>query len=134
VTRKITAAAASIGAGSRERLALGNLAVRRDWGWAPEYVEAMWRMLQCDQPDDFVVASGVAHSLEEFVATAFLNVGLDWRDHVDCDSSLVRSSDITYSVGDPAKVAEVLDRHSTVKLPEIVERMMRAEQEGAGAV
>src|SRR5213079_3336902 len=63
VTRKITAAAASIGAGSRGRLALGNLAIRRDWGWAPEYVEAMWRMLQCDQPDDFVVASGVAHSL-----------------------------------------------------------------------
>jgi GDPmannose 4,6-dehydratase len=134
VTRKITAAAANIGAGSRERLALGNLAIRRDWGWAPEYVEAMWRMLQCDQPDDFVVASGVAHSLEEFVATAFLNVGLDWRDHVEYDASLVRSSDIMYSLGDPTKVAQMLDWHSTVKLPAIVERMIRAEQERAATV
>jgi GDPmannose 4,6-dehydratase len=65
VTRKVAAAAARIGAGSRERLALGNLSIRRDWGWAPNYVEAMWKMLQCDQPDDFVVASGVAHSLED---------------------------------------------------------------------
>jgi GDPmannose 4,6-dehydratase len=64
VTRKVAAAAARIGAGSRERLALGNLLIRRDWGWAPDYIEAMWKMLQCDQPDDFVVASGVAHSLE----------------------------------------------------------------------
>src|SRR5262249_805219 len=67
VTRKVTTAAARIRAGSRERLALGNLSIRRDWGWAPDYVNAMWRMLQCDQPDDYVVASGVAHSLEEFV-------------------------------------------------------------------
>ena len=91
-------------------------------------------MLQCDQPDDFVVASGGAHSLEEFVATAFLNIGLDWRDHVDYDSSLVRSSDIMYSLGDPTKVAHVLDWRCSVKLPEIVERMIRAEQQGAGAV
>jgi GDPmannose 4,6-dehydratase len=93
----------------------------------------MWRMLQCDQPDDFVVASGVAHSLEEFVATAFLDVGLDWRDHVDYDSSLVRSSDIMYSLGDPKRVARVLDWRSAVKLPEIVERMIRAEQDRAGS-
>ena len=100
VTRKITAAAARIGAGSRERLALGNLSIHRDWGWAPDYVEAMWRMLQRDQPDDFVVASGVAHSLEELVAMAFAEIGLNWRDHVDYDSSLVRSSDIMCSLGD----------------------------------
>jgi GDPmannose 4,6-dehydratase len=134
VTRKITAAAARLGAGSRGRLALGNLSIHRDWGWAPHYVEAMWRMLQCDQPDDFVVASGVAHSLEEFVATAFLEVGLNWRDHVDYDSSLVRPSDIMYSLGDPTKAAQVLDWRPTVKLPEIVARMIRAEQEGAGTV
>jgi GDPmannose 4,6-dehydratase len=134
VTRKITVAAARIGAGSGERLALGNLAIRRDWGWAPEYVGAMWKMLQCDQPDDFVVASGAAHSLEEFVATAFLNVGLDWRNHVDYDSSLVRSSDIMYSRGDPIKVAQVLDWRSTVKLPEIVERMIRAEQDRGDSI
>jgi GDPmannose 4,6-dehydratase len=133
VTRKITAAAANIGAGSGERLALGNLSIRRDWGWAPEYVEAMWSMLQQDEPDNFVVASGVAHSLEEFVATAFLKVGLDWRDHVDHDPSLVRSSEITYSLGDPTKVAQLLNWRSSVKFPEIVARMIRAEQERAGS-
>jgi GDPmannose 4,6-dehydratase len=134
VTRKITAAAARIGAGSRARLALGNLSIRRDWGWAPDYVEAMWRMLQCEQPDDFVVASGVAHSLEEFVAAAFLEVGLDWRDHVDHDSSLVRYSDIMYSIGDATKAAKVLGWRPRVKMPEIVARMIRAEKEGAGTV
>ena len=97
VSRKIAAAAARIGAGSPERLALGNLSIRRDWGWAPEYVEAMWRMLQCDQPDDFVVASGVAHSLEEFVAAAFREVGLDWRDHVV--ARMVRADQETATLG-----------------------------------
>src|SRR5204862_8222872 len=134
VTRKGTAAAAKSAAGKRERLALGNLAIRRDWGWAPEYVEAMWRMLQRDQPDDVVVASGVAHSLEEFVASAFLEVSLNWQDHIDYDPALVRSSDIMYSLGDPSNAAEALDWRPTVKLSEIVARMIRAEQEGAGAV
>jgi GDPmannose 4,6-dehydratase len=134
VTRKITAAAARIGAGSRERLALGNLSIRRDWGWAPDYVEAMWKMLQREQPDDLVVASGVAHSLEEFVATAFVEVGLNWCDHVDYDASLVRSSDSMCSLGDPAKAAQALDWRPTVKLREIVARMVRAEREGANSV
>jgi GDPmannose 4,6-dehydratase len=134
VTRKVTAAAARIGAGSRERLALGNLSIRRDWGWAPDYVEAMWRMLECDQPDDFVIATGVAHSLEELVAMTFAEVGLNWRDHVDYDSSLARSSDIMCSLGDPSKAAQILDWRSTVKLPETVARMVRAEREGAASV
>jgi len=133
VTRKITAAAARIGAGSRDRLALGNLSIRRDWGWAPDYVEAMFRMLQCERPDDFVIASGVAYSLEEFVAAAFLEVGLDWRDHVDYDPSLVRSSEIMYSLGDPAKAAQMLHWRPTVRMPEIVTRMVRAERETAKA-
>ena len=90
----------------------------------------MWRMLQCDQLDDFVVASGVAHSLEEFVATAFAAVGLNWQDYVDYDSSLLRSSDIMYSLGDPSKAARVLRWRSTVKLPEIVARMVHAEHRG----
>src|SRR5215475_6409240 len=132
VTRKTTAAAARISAGSQERLALGNLSIRRDWGWAPDYVEAMWRMLQCDQPDDFVVASGVAHSLEQFVAAAFREVGLDWREHVDYDPSLVRSSDIMYSVGDPTKAAQILGWRPTVGMPEIVTRMVHAERDMAG--
>jgi GDPmannose 4,6-dehydratase len=134
VSRKITAAAARIGDGSRTRLALGNLSICRDWGWAPDYVEAMWKMLQCDQPDDFVIASGVAHSLEEFVATAFAAVGLNWRDHVDYDSSLVRSSEIMCSLGDPSKAAQMLHWRPTVNLPEIVARMVRAEREGADSV
>src|SRR5260370_109496 len=108
--------------------------IRRYWGWAPHYVEAMWQMLQCDQPDDFVVASGAAHSIEEFVSTAFAEVGLNWRDRVDYDSSLVRPSDIMCSFGDPTKAAHLLDWRPTVKLPEIVARMMRAEQEGPAAV
>jgi GDPmannose 4,6-dehydratase len=134
VTRKVTAAAARIGAGSRERLALGTLSIRRDWGWAPDYVEAMWRMLQCDQPDDFVVASGVAHSLEELVAMAFAEAGLNWRDHVDYDSSLARSSDIMCSLGDPSKAAQILRWRPTIKLPEIMARMVRAERQGAASV
>src|SRR6266446_5147880 len=132
VTRKITRAAAKIAAGSAARLALGNLSIRRDGGWAPDYVEAMWRMLQCDQPDDFVVASGVAHSLEQFVAAAFLELDLDWRDHVDYDPSLVRSSDIMYSVADPTKAAQILGWRPTVRMPEIVARMVRAERDIAG--
>jgi GDPmannose 4,6-dehydratase len=115
-------------------LHLGNLSIRRDWGWAPDYVEAMWKMLQCNQPDDFVVASGVGHSLEEFVATAFAAISLNWRDHVDYDPSLVRSSDIMYSLGDPSKASQILDWRSTVKLPEIVARMVQAERDGADGV
>jgi GDPmannose 4,6-dehydratase len=130
-TRKITSAAARISAGSRERLALGNLSIYRDWGWAPDYVEAMWKMLQCDEPDDYVVASGVAHSLEEFVTLAFAEVGLNWREHVDYDSSLIRPNDVLYSLGDSTKAQKVLCWNSAVKFPEIVARMIRAEQSGA---
>jgi GDPmannose 4,6-dehydratase len=134
VTRKITRAAASIAAGSRERLALGNLTIRRDWGWAPDYVEAMWKMLQRDAPEDFVIASGTAHSLEEFVATAFDKVGLNWRDHVDHDPSLARPSDISVSLGDATKAARLLDWRPTMTFAEIVARMISAEKEPGGKV
>jgi GDPmannose 4,6-dehydratase len=89
-------------------------------------------MLQCDRPDDIVIASGVAHSLEEFVAMAFAAVGLNWQDHVAYDSSLVRPSEIMYSLGYPSKAAQVLHWSSTVKLPEIVARMVRAERKDVG--
>jgi GDPmannose 4,6-dehydratase len=134
VTRKITQAAAGIARGSQERLALGNLAIRRDWGWAPDYVEAMWRMLQRDEPDDIVIATGVAHSLEDFVAIAFAEVGLDWRNHVEHDPALARPSDLLYSLGDPSKAAKELDWRPTVEFPDIVMRMVRAESAGAAAV
>jgi GDPmannose 4,6-dehydratase len=130
VSRKITAAVARIGAGSQERLTLGDLSIRRDWGWAPDYVEAMWKMLQHDEPGDFVVATGVAHSLEDFVAAAFAGVGLDWRDRVDFDASLGRPSDIAFSLGDPTKAARVLGWRPTVGFAEIVAHMIRAEREG----
>jgi GDPmannose 4,6-dehydratase len=133
VTRKITAAASRIAQGSGERLALGDLSVRRDWGWAPDYVEAMWLMLQQATADDFVIASGVSHSLEEFVEGAFTEVALNWRDYVDHDSSLQRPSDIACSLGDPAKAQKALNWRSKVKFSEIIARMIRAEREGVAA-
>ena len=134
VTRKITAAAARIAAGSKERLALGNISIQRDWGWAPEYADAMWRMLQSEDAEDFVIASGVAHSLEQFAAAAFAEAGLDWQEHVDFDAGLQRPSDISHSVGDPSKAARVLGWRTHVGFDEIVARMVRAEREGAAAV
>jgi GDPmannose 4,6-dehydratase len=134
VTRKITTAAARIAGGSKERLALGNISIQRDWGWAPDYADAMWRMLQGDSADDFVIASGVAHSLEQFAAAAFAEVDLDWQDHVDFDAGLQRPSDISHSLGDPSKAAAVLDWRPRVDFKEIIARMVRGEREGAGAV
>jgi GDPmannose 4,6-dehydratase len=133
VTRKITAAAARIASGSGERLTLGNLAITRDWGWAPEYVEAMWRMLQRESPDDFVIASGASHTLEEFVASAFEMVKLDWREHVDFDPMLTRPNDITCSLGDPTKAERLLAWRSQISFQEIVRRMVCAEREGTEA-
>jgi GDPmannose 4,6-dehydratase len=134
VTRKIIAAAARIAGGSRERLALGDLTVRRDWGWAPDYVEAMWLMLQQPRADDFVIASGSAHALADFAARAFSEVGLDWRDHIDHDATLRRPSDIACSRGDASKAATVLDWRPRVDFTGIIQRMLRAEREGARAV
>ena len=106
VTAKIVAAARRIADGSRESLELGNIQVKRDWGWAPEYVEAMWLMLQGERAEDYVVATGRCNSLEEFVSAAFDHVGLDWRDHVITRPFLRRPTDILIGVGDPTK-AEV---------------------------
>src|SRR5947209_15574822 len=108
VTRKITAAAARIGAGSRERLALGNLSIRRDWGWAPEYVEAMWRMLQQEQPNDFAICTGETNPLSVFVEEAFAAVGLRASEHVDQDPALFRPSDIRISSGNPERAKALL--------------------------
>jgi GDPmannose 4,6-dehydratase len=134
VTRKITITVARIAKGSKGRLALGDLSVRRDWGWVPDYVEAMWAMNQYRPPDDFVIASGASHSLQEFAATAFETVGLDWRAYVDYDVSLKRPSDIPASSGDPAKAKELLGWETRVQFIEIIARMIRAEWEGPAAV
>ncbi|HVT44391.1 MAG TPA: GDP-mannose 4,6-dehydratase [Thermoanaerobaculia bacterium] len=103
VTMKIVAAAKRIAAGSSEKLELGNLDIRRDWGYAPEYVDAMWRMLQQETPDDFVIATGEAHTLRDWVETVFGRLDLDWREHVVINPDLFRPSEILYSRGDASK-------------------------------
>ena len=127
VTRKIVAGACRIARGSGERLELGNLGIRRDWGWAPEYVDAMWRMLQQPRPDDYVVATGETHSLEEFLEAAFRAVDLEWRDHVDVNPAFFRPADLPENRGDPAKAREVLGWEARTLMPEVVGRMVAAE-------
>jgi GDPmannose 4,6-dehydratase len=127
VTRKIVSAACRIAAGFREKLQLGNIAIQRDWGWAPEYVEAMWRMVQLAQPDDFVIATGESHSLEDFVATAFTQVGLDWRDHVVIDPGLFRPTEIAISRGNPRKARETFGWQAQYKMKEVVALMVKDE-------
>ncbi len=133
VTRKIVAAASRIARGSRERLRLGNVHVKRDWGWAPEYVDAMWRMLQQDRPDDYVIATGETRSLEEFVGAAFAAVGLDPREHVDVDPNLYRPADIEGNYANAEKAARVLGWRATVKMDAAVKMMVAAEMERPGA-
>lgn len=127
VTRKITAAAYRIAQGSGEKLRLGRLDIVRDWGWAPEYVEAMWFMLQQKTPDDFIVATGEAHSLEDFVSVAFETCGLNWRDHVVSDPSLCRPTDNAWSQGNPAKANDLLGWQSRVRMRELVSMLVKAE-------
>jgi GDPmannose 4,6-dehydratase len=127
VTRKIVSTACRIANGAKERLTLGRLDIVRDWGWAPEYVEVMWRMLQAEVPDDYVIATGQSHTLADFVSLAFENVGLDWREHVDSDSSLHRPLDITRSAGDPSKAHHLLGWSASTGLAEVVARLVSAE-------
>jgi GDPmannose 4,6-dehydratase len=130
VTQKIVAAARRIAAGSREKLPLGNLQVRRDWGWAPEYVRAMYLMLQQDEPDDYVVATGQAHSLEEFAAAAFAELDLDWREHCAFDETLLRPTDIGAGLGNPAKAKRILGWEARYTMPDVVRAMVRARTTG----
>ncbi len=108
VTRKISRAAGRIKVGLQEKLQLGNLSVRRDWGYAGDYVEAMWLMLQQDAPDDYVIATGETHSVQDFVSEVFDFLGLDWREHVEIDRSLFRPSDVDEVRGDASKARRVL--------------------------
>lgn len=123
VTKKIVSAACRIARGSKEKLILGRLDIVRDWGWAPEYVEAMWRMLQQDKPDDFIIATGEAYSLEFFVKEAFAIHGLDWKNHVETDAGNFRPTDISWSCGNPQKAFEVLGWKAQTKLPDIIRKM-----------
>lgn len=128
VTRKIVSAACRIASGSEERLSLGRLDIVRDWGWSRDFVDAMWRMLQQNEPNDYVIATGMSNTLESFVATAFAQVGLDWRPHVDIDSSLFRPSEIAHSAGNPDKAMRGLDWKASVEFPELIANLVRAEQ------
>ncbi len=125
VTRKIISAARRIAEGSTERLALGRLDIVRDWGWAPEYVDAMWRMMQQDEPNDYIIATGEANSLQEFVAESFAIVGLDWREHVDSDPTLFRPTDLAWSQGNPEKAARELGWRAGTQMKGVVARMMK---------
>ncbi len=133
VTRKVIAAACRIAAGAPERLRLGNLSIARDWGWAPEYVEAMWLMLQQPRPEDFVIATGETNRLEAFVAAAFAEHGLDWRAHVDTDPTLLRPTDIAVGRANPAKAAAQLGWRAQHRMRDVVRLMTEAEREPARA-
>ncbi|MGI4879141.1 MAG: GDP-mannose 4,6-dehydratase, partial [Janthinobacterium lividum] len=126
VTSKIAAAARRIAAGDTAPLTLGRLDIVRDWGWAPEFVEAMWRMLQHDAPDDYIIATGESHSLEDFVAAAFAAAGLDWRAHVRTDPSFVRPTDLAWSGADPSHAAKQLGWRAETIMPEVARRMVAA--------
>ncbi|MEV5162680.1 GDP-mannose 4,6-dehydratase [Streptomyces sp. NPDC053728] len=127
VTRKITRGVARIKAGLQDRLHLGNLDAVRDWGYAPEYVEAMWRMLQCDTPDDFVVATGEGVSVRQFLEYAFEHAGLDWAEHVRYDPKYERPSEVDALIGDASKAEELLGWKPEVKSRELARIMVDAD-------
>ena len=124
VTRKITSTAARIACGSNEKLRLGRLNIVRDWGWAPEYVEAMWLMLQQQHPDDYIVATGKSHSLQEFIAKAFASLGMNWMDHVESQPDLYRPSDVTISRADPQRAFDKLGWEASIDMDGVLERML----------
>lgn len=124
VTRKVSDAVARIKLGLQEKLLLGNLEARRDWGFAGDYVEAMWQMLQQDKPDDFVVATGKSQAVKDFVDIAFSRAGLDWRDSVVVDPRLVRPAEVDHLVGDASKARRLLKWEPKVSFPELVHMMV----------
>jgi GDPmannose 4,6-dehydratase len=131
VTSKVVASAFRIASGATEKLSLGNVDIVRDWGWAPEYVEAMWLMLQQDKPGDFVIGTGVSYSLRDFVAMVFKEFELDWKDHVVVEQSLYRPTDIQESCADPRRARDVLGWQATCFMPELVSRLVAWKKSNA---
>src|SRR5271157_2083788 len=127
VTRKITRGVAHIKHGVQHKLYLGNLEARRDWGYAPDYVRAMWLMLQRERPEDFVVGTGEAHSVREFVELAFANAGLDWKEHVEVDPRYFRPAEVDYLRADASKARKALGWEPTVGFGELVRIMVAAD-------
>jgi len=129
VSRKISMGVAGIKAGLTKELRLGNLEARRDWGYAPDFVEAMWFMLQQSEPDDYVIATGETHSVREFVEAAFNHVGLNWRDHVIKDEKFYRPSEVHLLCGDYSKAKKKLGWEPKVKFKELVKIMLEADMQ-----
>lgn len=127
VTRKITRAVAAINAGMQDKLYLGNLDAKRDWGYAPEYVEAMWMMLQQETPDDYVIATGEAHTPREFCEIAFQHIGLDWEKYVEVDPRYFRPSEVDFLLGDPSKAKEALGWSPKTLFADLVRIMVDAD-------
>lgn len=127
VTRKVTDGVARIKLGLTDHLAMGNLDAKRDWGFAGDYVEAMWRMLQQDEPDDYVVATGETHTVERLVELAFGHAGLDWKDHVRIDERFVRPAEVDLLIGDPTKAREELGWEPKVSFEELVAMMVDSD-------
>ena len=129
VTRKIANAAARIKRGLQDKLYMGNLDAKRDWGYAPEYVEAMWLMLQQDEPEDFVIGTGETHTVREFLELSFAHLGLDWRDHVEIDSRYLRPAEVEALQADPSQARTRLNWRHRVTFPELVKLMVNAEMD-----
>ena len=127
VTRKITDAVARIHHGIQKKLKLGNLDAQRDWGFSGDYVRAMWMMLQHEKPDDYVVATGEKHTVREFLQHAFAHVNLNWQDHVEIDSALLRPADVNTLCGDATKAQQTLNWKPEVSFPELVTMMVEAD-------
>ncbi|WP_330203842.1 GDP-mannose 4,6-dehydratase [Cyanobacterium sp. Dongsha4] len=132
VTRKITMAIARIVAGQQKKLYLGNLDSKRDWGYAKDYVKAMWLMLQQDEPDDYVVATGETHSVKEFLELAFSHVNLKWEDYVEFDERYLRPAEVDLLIGDPTKAKEKLGWQPSLTFPQLVNLMVDADLEALG--
>ena len=127
VTRKTISSAVRIATGKQKILQLGNINITRDWGWAPEYVEAMWKIMQHNEPDDFVIATGESNSLKDFVEHTFTSLGLNWQDHVETNHQLFRPTDLTISKANPHKADTMLGWKAQNKMRDIIEMMIEAE-------
>jgi GDPmannose 4,6-dehydratase len=132
VTRKITRAIAAIRAGKQKTVYLGNLEARRDWGYAPDYVAAMWKMMQIDSPDDLVIGTGEAHSVQEFLDEAFSYAGLDWREHVKIDARYFRPAEVDYLMADASRARQTLDWEPRIYFRDLVRVMVDADLESNG--
>ena len=129
VTKKIITTAFKISKGIDIKLNLGNINIQRDWGWAPEYVNAMWLMLQLDNPDDFIIATGKTTSLKEFINITFKSLGLNWKDHVIFDTELIRPTDINLGLANPNKAKNILNWEAKIGVEEVIRLMLEAEKD-----